>query len=80
MSRAPVNDVVITAATGETVAAFFADGSPVRLAFGGHARERRVGEIALGRVRRVERDLDAVFVDIGLDFGFLNRNDDRSPA
>lgn len=72
--RAPVDEVVVAAATGEMVAVFYAGGIPVHLEFGGRKTERRLGEIVLGRVRRVERDLDAAFIDIGDNcLGFANR-------
>lgn len=74
--RPPVDTVDIAAATGEIIAAFYADGVLVRLEVGGSGSDRRVGEICLGRVRRVERDIEAAFVDIGGDcVGFLNRAD-----
>ena len=72
----PVDEVVIAAATGAAVAAFYADHALVGLELGGPRTDRRLSEIALGRVRRVDRELAAAFVDIGDGmFGFLNRAD-----
>ncbi|MBL8658531.1 MAG: ribonuclease E/G [Rhodospirillales bacterium] len=77
-TSAPVNEVVIAAATGAPIAAFYADCALVGLELGGRATDRRVGEIILGRVRKVERALAAAFVEIGGNaFGFLNLADAR---
>lgn len=74
--RAPVDEVIIAAATGDAVAAFYADGVLIGLELGARRSDRRTGEIILGRVARAERELDASFVDIGDGArGFLNRAD-----
>jgi ribonuclease G len=51
----------------------------VRVELAAHSMDRRLGEVALGRVARVDDGLGAAFVDIGDGLsGFLNRSDDRS--
>jgi ribonuclease G len=73
-----VDEIVVAAATGRAIAGFFAAGFMVRIEFASHAMDRRLGEVALGRVVRVDAGLGATFVDLGDGLsGFLNRGDDR---
>lgn len=74
-----VQEIVVAAATGRAIAGFFEAGSLVRVEFAAHATDRRLGEVALGRVVRADAGLGAAFVDIGDGLsGFLNRGDDRT--
>lgn len=74
-----VDEILIAAATGRALAGFFETGFLVRVEFGAKAKDRRLGEVVLGRVARVDVALGAVFVDIGDGLrGFLNRSDDGS--
>lgn len=74
-----VDEILIAAATGRALAGFFEAGFLVRIEFAAQATDRRLGEVVLGRVARVDAGLGAAFVDIGDGLsGFLNRTDDRS--
>ncbi|MDZ3836409.1 MAG: ribonuclease E/G [Rhodospirillales bacterium] len=74
-----VDEIFIAAAAGRALAGFFEAGFLARLEFAAQATDRRLGEVVLGRVARVDAGLGAVFVDIGDGLsGFLNRSDDRS--
>ncbi len=81
----PVDEIAISAVGGELVGAFLVDDVLTRIEIGGRAANDRqggrIGDIVLGRVHRVDRDLAAAFIDLGGGrFGFLARSGISKPA
>ena len=61
----PIEALLISASPGELRAAIMRGGLAWELMISRDTRPSRVGDVHLGRIRRVERGLDAAFVDIG---------------
>lgn len=61
----PRGEIIVSVFAGHRRAALLLDGSLAKLGFGDGGPEVRRGDIVLGRVNAVSRDLGAAFVDIG---------------
>ena len=70
-----IDEVLITVLPGDRRAAALADGQLLRLAVAGDD-EIRVGDIILGRIKKVAASIGCAFVDLGREpHGILMRND-----
>lgn len=75
------NELLIDVGLTETRVALVEDGRLVHLDLERPDRDSALGAILLGRVRRIEKGLQAAYVDIGLSRdGFLGRDDLLEPG
>ena len=73
-----IDEILCNVAPGEVRAALLEDGRLVELLIERGNRSSRLGEVFLGRVRRVIPAMDAAFVDLGLaQDGFLAAGEAR---
>lgn len=76
-----IDEIRIAASPGETRAAFLADGRLIRYVVDRPGETLCLGDVVLGRVKRVVTGLDAAFVDVGAgQDGFLGADDAVPPG